>query len=225
MSKSEKVEELIRKYRYTFVMNAIALVGFLLLELHTTVYLVAAVAIAVLSILVYRYDKGLGFHTITVAVSCCIAALYHQSSFGISLIKGEGNLSLVTIVLSVVVIELLYLLMEKLINGYSIRTGMVIISLLFGVGIIVVSYFLEQANPEYFSGGFYLMLLYGIIFFNSILSILFIKEEGNLPLLLMVSYGIIFVVIFVTVLSFVLEDGSLLELLVPDEWGGQKKKK
>lgn len=222
MNWKEKVEELIRQYKHSFLVIAFTTIFLMWSGAGKQYLLVAAVVLAIGSIIIYCGNQLSGFYGMAVAVSCTIAALYDHLEITIGSNRNEIIGSVFMIFLLTSVIILMYTLLE--ISGVTRRRTVILISFLCSVCFVVVVIVLGRYIPEFFADFVWLAGIYGIIFFSSMLSILLFGYIEDVYKVLMVSYGMIFVFLFMVVVSIIVEDGSLLELFVPDGEIPRKKK-
>ncbi len=169
-------------------------------------------------------NQALGFLTVSVAIGCAVSAVYEHLDIGLTFFEGNGKLAIAPVIILLLIIELLYVSMKLIIIEHSrIRLG-ILLALASFVGITALSYNLSNSLPLYFSGIFYITLLLMIIFFSSIICTLYMGGSWPIKRLLMVSYVIIFVLIFGIVLTLVLEEESILEFFILDELPERKRR-
>lgn len=122
----------------------------------------------------------------------------------------------------VLVVELFYLLVNYLIQNHSFRKLSILISFVLAIVYVLGAIWISDANPKLFSGTMYVTIFYAVIFFTSILSTQYFKEAWSFNRLLIVSYFIIFVLVFAIAITLIVEDEGILELFVPDDWVSNK---
>ena len=218
-----KCTKLINNYMIAFIVNTIFFIIAVSLNINKNVLIFSSILIAIASIVIYKLFKkndkynNLSFHIVTIAVSCCISAVYTNSNYEF--------ISIPTIIGLLLIIEAFYLVMKMLINKFNLYKISIFISLILGVILVISVILLRQFNSNTFDSLFWLVTFYSIIFFMSFISVIFLKKDTNFELVLMLSYCSIFVIIFVLAISIISEDGSILELFYPDWYEDKKNRK
>lgn len=227
----DNVNKLTKKYMITFILNVVSFIVSLSLGIETSVLIIASIVSAVISIIVYNVFKkssgmkSLAFHILTIAISFSIAAVYEHFSYGIHVTKSTNTtISIVSIVFLVVIIEALYLLMKLLINSFSLYKMSVVISLVFSSTLVFVVYYISKNYNSNFSSIFWITAFYSLIFFSSMVSVLFLKDTEKFESVLIFSHFFIFLIVFIIAISIIAEDGSFLELFSPDISNNKTKK-
>ncbi len=224
MSYKEKGLEMFSRYQQAFIIDAVAVGVCLKLQPGVKVSLIVAVCICLLGIVLYSVNKLFGFFTISLAIASAIAALYQHFEIGFAIGEGEGKLTIVALITLLVIIQLLYVLMKNLIFESSLKKTGIGLAFVFSVAVIALAYFLRDKMPLFYSELPYIAIIFMLIFTSSVLSVIFIKENWTIYRLLMVSYVMIFMLVFALVITIMLEDDTVLDALVPDGWGSSKKK-
>ena len=217
MTYDEKGNYLFTKYQQAFVLNVLFVLTFIYLDLGVKVSLITAIAFIVLAIIIYFLHKPLGFFTVSIAIGSGIAAVYSYLDMGLTFLEGNKKLAIAPVLLLLLIIELFYAWIKLILLEHSHKKIGIGLALFFASSLSVLSYYLGKEYPSYFSGMFLITILFMLIFFSSILSILYMKENWSAQRIIMVSYVIIFVLIFGIVLTIVLEEDSILEFFIPDE--------
>lgn len=159
------------------------------------------------------------------AVGSIIAALYQHKDIELTYLEGKNKLSIISVLFFLLIVELLYVIVKKLMVGHKrIKTG-ILLALLISVGLVILSFFLAEQVPAYFSGICFVTLFLMVIFFASTISLKFIEGSWPVERLLMVSYVIIFVLLFLLALSIITEEDCISEFLLPEEDTKIRKKK
>ena len=224
MSYEEKAQYLFTKYQQAIFLNVIFAILFMYLDLGVKTCLIMAVVFVGLGILTYFMNQALGFLTVSVAIGSMISAVYEHLEIGLTFFEGNGKLAIAPVIILLLVTQLLYVLMKTIMIEHSRKRMGIILALAFSIGITVLSYILSNSYELYFSGIFYITLLLMIIFLSSIICTLYMEGSWPIKRLLMVSYVIIFVLVFGIVLTLVLEEESILELFIPDDLPERKKR-
>lgn len=224
------VNKLIKNYMVTFMLNSIVFILTLSLGIETKWLIILSVLIAIISIISYnilkksKNSKNVAFHILTIAISLSISAVYRHFSYGIGLTKStDRKVSIVSILLLVLVFEILYLIMKLLINNLLLYKMTIVISLIISSTLVFIVYYLGKGDNFNFSAIFWLTIFYSVIFFSSMVSILFLKEDEKFQFVLMASHFFIFLIVFIIAITIISEDGSALELFAPDGYSKKNK--
>ena len=225
MTTEEKGHFFFTKYQEAFVLIALTVLLIVNLNLGVKVTLILAISIAVLAIIFYFIHKLTGFLLVSFAVGAAIAGLCENYHIGITWVKGNGKLAIAAVLILLAIIEILYVMLEKVIVEQRHSKIGVIVTLILSAAVSGVGYYLHTSCPKYFSGLHIVALLFMVVFASSIISSMFINGKWTVEHILIVSYVIIFVGVFAIVLSILLEDETFLELIVPDDAITNKQRK
>ena len=224
MTYIEKGEYLFTKYQQVFILNVIFALLFMCLDLGVGASLIFSAVFIALAIGVYFIRKPLGFLTVSIAIGSTIAAVYQHLEMGLTISEGSDKLAIAPVIILLLIIEFLYVIMKIIIIYNSHKNVGILLTLALSIGITVGSYILSSSYPQYFSGIFYITLFLMSIFFSSIVCTLYLDGGWPIQRLLMVSYVIIFVLVFGIALCIILEEGSIMEIFIPDSLPERKNK-